>query len=271
LRGARRFAILAAIVSALIPCRCAFAQTAAQTPAQASAQTSAPSGNAALPDAPQPAVTLRNTPRHILSDQAAIWASPAHLRDSNVAGPAILVLATAILITTDHHVMSSEVSTDPSLNSHAITASNVLVSGFVAAPALLYGVGRIHGDGHATETGILSGEAMLDSLAVNQVLKVVSLRERPAIDGARGRFFQTSVGFDSSFPSNHSIVAWSSAAVIASEYKGPLTQITAYGLATGVSVARVLGRQHFPSDVLVGSAVGWMIGRYVVHRHHASF
>ena len=34
--------------------------------------------------------------------------------------------------------------------------------------------------------------------------------------------------------------------------------------------ARVLGREHFPSDVLVGSAVGWMIGRYVVHRHRAS-
>jgi len=55
--------------------------------------------------------------------------------------------------------------------------------------------------------------------------------------------------------------------VIASEYQGALTQITAYGLAAGVSAARVLARQHFPSDVLVGSAVGWMIGRYVVHKH----
>ena len=56
-------------------------------------------------------------------------------------------------------------------------------------------------------------------------------------------------------PIHHAIVAWSSAAVIASEYPGILTQITAYGLATGVSVSRVLARQHFPSDVLVGSAV----------------
>jgi len=56
--------------------------------------------------------------------------------------------------------------------------------------------------------------------------------------------------------------------VVASEYPGILTQITAYSLAAGVSVTRVLAQQHFPSDVLAGSAIGWMIGRYVVHRHH---
>jgi membrane-associated phospholipid phosphatase len=106
---------------------------------------------------------------------------------------------------------------------------------------------------------------MVDSLAVSEVLKAVSMRERPTVDNAKGKFFQSSVGLDSSFPSNHAIVAWSSAAVIASEYDGLLTQVLAYGLATGVSTTRVLARQHFPSDVLVGSAVGWMIGRYVVH------
>ena len=226
-----------------------------------------------LPDAPQPqddqppAVTLRSTPRNILHDQAAVWTSPLRIRDSNALGPIALVLGTTLAITTDHQVMSSSKLQDASLNSHATTASNGLVGGFIAAPVLIYGMGHIHHDDHATETGIVGGEAMLDSLAVSEVLKIVSLRERPTVDGARGKFFQTSVGFNSSFPSNHSIIAWSSAAVIASEYPGPLTQITAYGLAAGVSLTRVLGRDHFPSDVLVGSAVGWMIGRYVVHRH----
>jgi membrane-associated phospholipid phosphatase len=225
-----------------------------------------------LPNAPQPhdqsgePVTLRNVPRSILSDQAAIWTSPAHLTGSNAVGPALLVLGTTILITTDHQVMSDHFH-DTSLDNHATTASTGLVGGFVAAPAILYGLGHIHHDDHATETGILGGEAMVDSLAVDEVLKLISLRERPTLDGAKGKFFQTSVGFDSSFPSTHSMIAWSSAAVIATEYRGPLTQLAAYGLATGVSVARVVGRQHFPSDVLVGSAVGWMIGRYVVHRH----
>ena len=112
---------------------------------------------------------------------------------------------------------------------------------------------------------------MVDSIIVEQVLKIASMRERPTVDNARGKFFQTSAGIDSSFPSSHSMVAWSAAAAIASEYNGPLTKLTAYGLATGVSLTRVLGREHFPSDVLVGSALGWFIGRYVFHKHQHTY
>ncbi|MGA2538736.1 MAG: phosphatase PAP2 family protein [Terracidiphilus sp.] len=246
----------------------------------ASAQDPTTSSPAALPDSPAPkptpppvqptdknAVTLRNTPVNFLKDQEAIWTSPAHIREHDLGLLIPLGLATTVLVTTDHQVMSSSKLDDASLNSHADTASNGLMGGFVLAPALIYGLGHIHHDDHATETGILAGEAMVDSLVVDEVLKAASMRERPTLDGAKGKFFQTSVGLDSSFPSTHSFIAWSSAAVIASEYNGPLTQITAYGLATGVSLTRVLARQHFPSDVLVGSAVGWLVGRYVYRKH----
>jgi membrane-associated phospholipid phosphatase len=97
------------------------------------------------------------------------------------------------------------------------------------------------------------------------------MRERPTLNGAKGNFFKTNVGLDSSFPSTHCMIAWSSAAVIASEYDGPMTALTAYGLAIGVSASRVLARQHFPSDVLVGSAVGWLVGRYVFHKHAKNY
>jgi len=241
--------------------------------------------SAPLPEAPLPQVadsagggtgdsdkvTLRKVPMNFLRDQEAIWTSPVRIREDNFLLPAALVLGTTLTISVDHQIMSSSRLNDASLNSHAETASNGLLGGFVAAPAIIYGLGYIHHDDHATETGILAGEAMVDSLVVNEVMKAVSMRERPTVDNAKGRFFQSSVGTGSSFASTHSIIAWSSAAVIASEYDGPMTQLTAYGLATGVSLTRVLARQHFPSDVLVGSAVGWLIGRYVVHKHRKFF
>jgi len=236
-----------------------------------------------LPDAPTPQlqagapaprlqgednpVTVRGTPRRILEDQEAIWTSPAHIRESNAFGPVALVLATALVMTTDHQVMSSSRLQNSSLNSESSTASDGLAGGFVAAPAAIFAIGALHHDDHATATGILGAEAMLDSLAVSEVIKVIAMRERPTADNAKGRFFQSDVGFDSSFPSNHAMIAWSSAAVIASEYDGWMTQIAAYGFATGVSATRVLAREHFPSDVLVGSALGWMIGRFVAHKH----
>lgn len=228
-----------------------------------------------LPDTPQPqdrsSGTVKNLPRNFLSDQEAIWTSPARLRESNAAGPALLVLATTVAIATDRQAMTSTVPTDTSLNNESVTASNGLLGGFVALPAVLYGMGRIHRDEHATETGVLGAEAMGDSFVVSEAMKLISMRERPAVDNAKGKFFQSSVGTDSSFPSNHSVIAWSSAAVVASEYNGIFTRITAYGLASGVSLTRVLGRQHFPSDVVVGSAVGWMIGRYVARKHRRGY
>ena len=230
-----------------------------------------------LPDVPKPQVvevrdsaTLRHTPRNLFKDQEAIWTSPVHLRPSNLTVPIVLGLATAVAITTDHQALSSSRLNDASLNKHATTASNGLVGALVALPVAFYGMGRLRHETHAEETGILGGEAMVDSLAVNEVMKLVARRERPTMDGARGKFFQSGVGTGSSFPSNHSILAWSSAAVIASEYPGRLTALTVYGMATGVSVTRILAREHFPSDVLVGSAVGWMIGRYVWRHHQRS-
>jgi hypothetical protein len=89
-------------------------------------------------------------------------------------------------------------------------------------------------------------------------------RERPNQGQGLGNFFQ---GGDS-FPSDHSAAAWSIASVIAHEYPSPLTQIAVYGLATAVSASRVLGKQHFPSDVVVGGAIGWLIGWQVYRTHH---
>ena len=47
-----------------------------------------------------------------------------------------------------------------------------------------------------------------------------------------------------------------------------LAQVGAYSLAAAVSVARYTGRNHFLSDVLIGSALGYGIGRYVYRTHH---
>jgi len=88
------------------------------------------------------------------------------------------------------------------------------------------------------------------------------------MDQGRGKFFQTSTGIDSSFPSSHAVISFSAATVIASEYPRPLVEIGAYGTATGICVARLLGQQHFPGDLLAGGAAGWLVGRYVYRRHH---
>lgn len=233
----------------------------------------------ALPDAPQPqdqdaahagsgrSVTLRGTPARILDDQAAIWSSPFHLHGGDFKWLVPLGLVTAATITIDHQTVTSSQLKDKQLNDRSDKASNVLTGGLVALPVALFGAGQFGHDDKARETGILGGEALVDSLAVEQGMKLIFWRERPADDRGRGKFFQSSAGADGSFPSSHSVFAWSSAAVLAEEYPAWWAQAGVYSAAAGVSLTRVMALQHFPSDVLVGSAVGWMVGHYVVRKH----
>jgi hypothetical protein len=226
-----------------------------------------------LPNAPQPQpdVTLRDVPRNLLHDQEAIWTSPAHVKLSDLEWIVPLAAATGVTIATDQSAMRHVVSNNPGFNQKNIDASNAMIGGFIAAPVVLYGWGHLKQDPQTREAGILTGEAMIDSVVVEQGMKLIFWRERPDQNNASGHFFKSDAGIESSFPSSHSVVAWSAAAVLAGEYPSALSQILIYGAATGVSVTRVMGQQHFPSDVLVGSAAGWLVGHYVFRKHHKNY
>ncbi len=234
--------------------------------------------SALLPEAPQvhpdnqadegtDPIKISNTPVHIIKDQVAIWTSPARIRTNDLVWLVPLAGATGAAIATDHHTMFSVVSHNPGFNQTNTNISNGLLGGILFIPAALY-LGDFHEGAHEREAGILGGEAVVDGVIVEQGMKLIFWRERPDVDNARGHFFQSSAGPNSSFPSAHSTLAFATAAVIAGEYPALWTQVAVYTMATGISVTRVLGQQHFPSDVLVGSAVGWLIGHYVYRSRH---
>ncbi|MCL2660131.1 MAG: phosphatase PAP2 family protein [Acidobacteriaceae bacterium] len=206
-------------------------------------------------------------PRRLVGDQKAIWTSPARVKPADAEWLVPFGIATGMLLGSDRHTMRSAIHLSPGDRNRAdkLSTAGVAALGAVPAAGYLWSLGNYAPQAH--ETGLLTGQALLNSLAVNEVLKLTFRRERPLVNNASGHFFSAS-GFNSSFPSNHSIAAWSMASVVASEYPGWLTQTIVYGLASTVSVSRVLSQQHFPSDVLVGSATGWLIGRYVYHAHH---
>jgi hypothetical protein len=201
--------------------------------------------------------------KNLVTDQGSIWTSPIHIRFADGAWLFPLATVTGIFLATDQS-MAEAVSKKPSSFNRYRSISDYGVASMAGVGVGFYLFGRVSHDEHKRETGVLAGEAVIDSLAVNKVLQYSLGREGPGTDQSRGLFFQGGT----SFPSDHSIAAWSIASVIAHEYPGTLTKILAYGVATGVSVSRVAGEEHFPSDVLVGSTVGWLIGREVYRKHH---
>jgi membrane-associated phospholipid phosphatase len=197
------------------------------------------------------------------SDQKAIWSSPAHLRWADGSWLFPMAAVAGGFLATDRAVPPALSSSANKLHRYE-SISNYGVYSMIGAGGSLYLWGKLSHDDHQRETGLLAAEATINSLAVDTALKYSFGRERPG--QGPGKFFR---GGDS-FPSDHSAVAWSIASVIAHEYPGPFTQFAAYGLATAVSATRVLGKQHFPSDVVVGGAIGWLIGRQVYRAHHDS-
>lgn len=272
LRSGNRVALFLSLVLAFTNLS-AVAQSASDSSLHSLATLGSDDG-AALPDAPQAqtepreAITLKALPLNILKDQGPIWTSPLRIRAHDLIWVLPLAAATGVGIATDQHVMNDVVSKDPDFNQANINASNVMIGGLLVTPAVLYGYGHFKQDEHARETGLIGAEAIGDGVILEQGLKLVFWRERPSVDNARGHFWQSSAGIDSSLPSSHSVLAWSTAAVLAGAYPSAWSQIAVYTVATGVSVTRVLGQEHFPTDVLVGSATGWLVGHYVYRRRH---
>jgi hypothetical protein len=210
-----------------------------------------------------PVKFLRNLGR----DQKAIWTSPFKVRIEDLNWLVPLTGLSVGLINADAE-LSSRISGTSSFGKHASTVSNGGVALMLGGSGSLYLLGKYTGNEHKKEAGILSIEAATNAVVVSEVLKVATQRARPDDGNHQGEFFNSTSISNSSFPSLHAMVAWSAASVLAHEYPGPVSKILFYGAATTVSAARVAGRDHFPSDVVVGSAMGWLIGWQAYKSHH---
>jgi membrane-associated phospholipid phosphatase len=137
-----------------------------------------------------------------------------------------------------------------------------------AAAGVGYAAGSVKRNDYLKETAVLSAEAMADAGILDEGLKYTLDRENPMLNNAKGGFWPggpKSWPNSPSMPSEHAMNVWAFAHVVAGQYNGIATKAVVYGVASTVSVSRVLARQHFPSDVLVGSTFGWLIGGYVLH------
>jgi membrane-associated phospholipid phosphatase len=200
----------------------------------------------------------------VVHDQVGIWTSPARIHYKDLAWLLPLGAVTGLAIATDHDVVQ-HLPSSASFAKHSTQASTAGLAALAGTGAILFFDGHIVKNEHASETGRLAAEAAVDGVIFNVLAQEITRRQRPFALSHPGEFFYSG---GRAFPSTHAITSWTIATVIAHEYPGTLTKILSYGTALGVSTARVLGRDHSPSDVIVGSAAGFLIGEYVYHHHH---
>jgi membrane-associated phospholipid phosphatase len=194
-------------------------------------------------------------------DQWGIYSAPLHR--SNLKWDALFLAGTGVLIATDRQA-SRAVSGNHINVSQGISDAG-LYGTSAAAGALLLSSLATHNE-HAREAGILSAEAFANSVPIYGILQLTTGRERPDEASGNGRFWQNNA-LNSSFPSGHAVFTWAMASVIAHEYPRPWVKWLVYGTATAVSVTRFSGREHFPSDIVVGSVIGYLVGRHIFLVH----
>ena len=115
------------------------------------------------------------------------------------------------------------------------------------------------------DVALASVEAGLSSVALAETIKLAVDRSRPSSDRGAADFGHAKRS-DSSFPSVHTALAWSVLTPIAQRYDAPWL----YGVAALTNVGRVAGRDHWLSDTVAGSVLGYVVGDWFGKRADAT-
>ena len=132
----------------------------------------------------------------------------------------------------------------------------------------LYISGEIFDKRDLRKTALLSLESWLTAGALVLAAKAITGRARPytGLDPNHFKPFTFESGYHS-FPSGHAASAFAVAAVIADQTDFILIDVLAYSISTLAAVARVHESKHWPSDVFIGAALGYFIGKKICSLH----
>jgi membrane-associated phospholipid phosphatase len=112
-------------------------------------------------------------------------------------------------------------------------------------------------DSRLSNAGIAALQAGATGYLASATLKYAVGRARPAAESGPTDFepFGRS---DASFPSNHATIMWAAVTPFAREYDAPWL----YGLAALTNAGRIASREHWLSDTVASTVIGWAIGDF---------
>lgn len=102
------------------------------------------------------------------------------------------------------------------------------------------------------ETGKMASAGFVESGILAFALKETISRSRPLNENEKD-----------SFPSGHSAVSFTLAAIVSHQY--PKYRVPLYLMAVGTGFSRVYLGRHYPSDVIAGAILGTLVGIQIIH------
>jgi hypothetical protein len=199
--------------------------------------------------------------KRTLEDQKELYRAP--FKPSNFKWDALVLGGTAALLASDRHI-EKHIGTAHQTVYQA--SSDVAIAGLGATLGGVYLWG-IKGDHpHAKETGALELETLVNTFLIYTPMQLLAARQRPDEGNGNGDFWKHH-NINTSFPGGHAMFTFAMATVVSHEYPQKWVQALAYSAASIVTVSRFMARDHWSSDMLVGSALGIGIGAHIFHAH----
>jgi len=243
--------------------------TPARTEAPASSTVISTPAPAARPD--------RITGEYVkeyFTDTGAMLVSPARWDRYDWLKAGLVLGATSGLYFADTDIRNFAQRNQSSIGDKGANLGNALGNPLYVLPplGLFYLYGHFQEDPKARQTSLLAVESLIISGAFTWTLKEIAQRPRPYTGESSTTWYGPNrKPADYSFPSGHSTVAFSVASVIAEEYgNNPYVPPIAYGLATLTAFSRIYSNEHWASDVFLGGAIGYFVGKAVVRYHTQS-
>src|SRR6202045_3530570 len=218
-------------------------------------------------------VSLRKLPMNFLHDQKDMWLFPLELGKGRHWLPALFITGgTAVFIATDPQTMPHFRQTTDFHGFNQVFSTTGTGAAIAVVPAVFYGVSLVRHDSYDQGSALFAGEAVADDVVLMVVMKAIARRQRPTELPVAGPYndtlFPSNASFfgkGTSFPSGHALMAFCVATVFARRYREHRwVPYLAYAAASAIAFSRVPTGAHFPSDVFVGSALGFVIARYDV-------
>ncbi len=204
--------------------------------------------------------------KQIGRDAVSVVTSPAHWKRKNlftlaaVAGTGILCFALDRTMK-EYSDRNNKGLFDDIWESITNSGNGVYLGGLMAS---YYIVGELFKLDNLRKTALLGVESFIISGVLVGILKYSIGRARPFTGESSTSFHPfSSTSNHYSFPSGHASSAFSVATVIAEHSKEFLVHVTAYGLASLVAMSRIHKNKHWLSDVFIGSAIGYFVGKKI--------
>lgn len=213
---------------------------------------------------------LRDGIRTVIEDAQVLFTAPLRMdrRDALLTGGALALVGGSFAADQGVHTFIKRNSTSTGrevalgftdLGNPATLAG--FNTGLIAIGAAIESSG---GTSALKQTGLVSLEAELFSVTAAFALNELFGRARPG--AGQGPTHFNPFGGDDSFPSEHAVASFAVAAVLA-DRGPPAVGWLAYGVATAVSASRIYRDDHFLSDVVAGSLLGWGLGKFFSRLH----